>query len=96
MFHLTRRFQSLLPILWVGAGLMENLALLMLPSLVHLGWLFARHVRIVGLVGVAPWASVGFARHVMVDDSLRLAFWAAISPVPYLVGTQLRHFLLAA
>jgi len=96
MFHLTRRFQSLLPFVWIGAGLFESLPWLMLPSLVHLGWLVARHQRIVGLVGVAPWASVGFARHVMVDDLLRLAGWAAISPAPYSVGVQLRHLLLSA
>ena len=96
MFHLTRRFQSLFPILWMGAGLLENLALLMLPSLVHLGWLIARHLRIIGLVGIAPWASIGFARHVMVEDLLRLAGWAATSPVPYLAGAQLRYLVLSA
>jgi len=96
MFHLTRRFQSTLPLAWLLAGLTENLALLMAPSIVLLAWLVLRHLRIVGLVGVAPWASVGFARHVMVDDLARLAGFVALSPLPYLVGVQLRHFTLAA
>lgn len=95
MFHLTRRFRTSLPLAWLIAGLIGSPLLLMLPSLVHLAWLLARHQRIVSLVGSAPWASVGFARHVMVDDLLRLAGWAAISPVPYLLGVQICSALLS-
>lgn len=96
MFHLTRRLQSALPLAWLIAGLMENLTLLMASSATVLAWLLLRHLRIVGLVGVAPWASIGFARHVMVDDLVRLAGRVAFSPLPYLVGVQLRHFVLVA
>jgi hypothetical protein len=32
----------------------------------------------------------------MVDDLLRLAGRVVISPLPYLVGVQMRHFILAA
>jgi hypothetical protein len=96
MFHLTRRIQTALPLAWIVAGLAESLALLMASSVIVLCWLVLRHLRIVGLVGVAPWASVGFARHVMVDDLLRLAGRVVISPLPYLVGVQMRHFILAA
>lgn len=95
MFHLTRRFQSALPLAWLFAGLLENFTLLMAPSVAVLAWLVLRHLRIVGLVGVAPWASIGFARHVMVDDLLRLAGRVAISPLPFLVGAQIRHLILA-
>lgn len=96
MFHLTRRIQTVLPLAWIVAGLAESLALLMASSVIVLLWLVLRHLRIVGLVGVAPWASVGFARHVTVDDLLRLAGRVVISPLPYLVGMQMRHFILAA
>ncbi len=96
MFLLTRRLQSALPLVWLVAGLMESLTLLMASSATLLAWLLLRHLRIVGLVGVAPWASVGFARHVMVDDLVGLAGRVAISPLPYLVGVQLRHFVFAA
>lgn len=95
MFHLTRRLHAALPLAWLLAGFLEYPALLMASSLAVLGWLTLRHMRIVGLVGVAPWASVGFARHVMVDDLLRLAGRAAISPLPFLLGAQIRHLLLA-
>ncbi|SFV27031.1 hypothetical protein SAMN05216456_0180 [Devosia crocina] len=94
MFVLTRRFYSILPLAWLAAGLVDSLALLMLPSLMLLGWLIRRHLRIVGLVGVTPWASVGFARHVTVEDLLRLAGWTALSPLPFLAGLQIRQLLL--
>lgn len=96
MFHLTRRLQSGLPLAWLLAGFLENLTLLMAPSAAVLAWLVLRHMRIVGLVGVMPWASLGFARHVMVDDLLRLAGRVAISPLPFLLGLQIRQLLLAA
>lgn len=94
MFHLTRRFQSTMPFLWLIAGALENLSLLMLPAAMVLVWLLRRHRRIIGLVGTAPWASVGFARHVMVDDLARLAAWAALSPLVFLLGRQLRAVLI--
>lgn len=96
MFHLTRRLQAVLPLVWFLAGFLENLTLLMAPSAAVLAWLVLRHMRIVGLVGVAPWASVGFARHVMVDDLLRLAARVAASPLVFLLGVQLRHTVFAA
>ena len=96
MFHLTRRLQSALPFAWLLAGLLENLTLLMAPSVAILAWLVLRHLHIMGLVGAVPWASVGFARHVMVDDLLRLAGRAALSPLPFLAGAQIRHLVLLA
>ncbi|PXA92907.1 hypothetical protein DMC47_23275 [Nostoc sp. 3335mG] len=93
MFHLTRRLQSALPLAWLGAGCLGSLALLMAPSLGLLAWLVLRHLRIVGLVGTAPWASVGFARHVMVDDLARLAGWMILSPLFFLVGAQAQQLL---
>ena len=86
MFHLTRRFQAGLPLFWLAAGLFDSLMLLALPSLALLAWLLLRHLRIVRMVGVAPWASVGFARHVMVDDLMRLSAHVLLSPVLYLCG----------
>lgn len=89
MFHLTRRFQAFLPLSWLVAGLFGSLMLLALPSLALLTWLVLRHLRIVRLVGFAPWASVGFARHVMVDDLIRLSAQVAVSPLFYLCGTAI-------
>lgn len=86
MFHLTRRFQALLPLCWLVAGLFDSLMLLAIPSLCLLVWLLLRHLRIVRMVGAAPWASVGFARHVMVDDLMRLSAQVVLSPVLYLCG----------
>ncbi|KFL29244.1 hypothetical protein JP75_21965 [Devosia riboflavina] len=96
MFHLTRRFHSALPLAWLGAGFLDSLMLLALPALVMLAHLVRRHQRIVGLVGTAPWASLGFARHVMVDDLVRLAAWTALSPFVFLFGHQLRRVLIGS
>ena len=96
MFHLTRRFQSFLPVAWLLAGFLDSLIGLTLPSMVMLAYLFRRHRRIIGLVGTAPWASLGFARHVMVDDLVRLATWTASSPLIFLVGRQLRSVLVGS
>lgn len=96
MFHLTRRFHSALPLVWLVAGLLDSLMLLALPALVILAHLFRRHRRILGLVGSAPWASLGFARHVMVDDLVRLAAWTALSPVVFLFGHQMRSVLIGS
>lgn len=93
MFHFTRRIRAVLPLTSLLAGFVGSLPLLVLPSALILAFLVVRHLRIVGLVGVAPWASVGFARHVMVDDLARLAFYVALSPVPYLAGAQLRSLI---
>ena len=93
MFHLTRRFHSALPLAWLGAGLLDSLMLLALPAVVMLGYLLRRHQRIVGLVGTAPWASIGFARHVMVDDLIRLGSWTVLSPLVFLVGHHARLVL---
>lgn len=94
MFHLTRRFHSTLPLAWLVAGFLDSLMLLALPAVVMLAHLFRRHRRIIGLVGSAPWASLGFARHVMVDDLVRLAAWTALSPVVFLFGRQMRLVLI--
>lgn len=75
---------------------MDSLVLLALPALVMLGYLLRRHQRIVGLVGIAPWASLGFARHVMVDDLVRLAVWTTLSPLVFLFGHQLRDVLIGS
>ncbi|MET0436369.1 MAG: hypothetical protein ABW043_02625 [Devosia sp.] len=96
MFHLTRRFHSALPLVWLVAGLLDSLMLLALPAVVMLAHLFRRHRRILGLVGSAPWASLGFARHVMVDDLVRLAAWTALSPVVFLFGHQMRSVLIGS
>ena len=96
MFHLTRRFHASLPLAWLVAGLLDSLTLLALPAIVMLAYLFRRHRRIVGLVGTAPWASVGFARHVMVDDLVRLAAWTALSPLVFLAGQQMRHLVIGS
>ena len=93
MFHLTRRFHSALPLAWLAAGLLDSLMLLALPAVVMLGYLLRRHQRIVGLVGTAPWASIGFARHVMVDDLIRLGSWTVLSPLVFLVGHHARLVL---
>lgn len=95
MFHRVRRFQSALPLAWLVAGVMDSLLLLMLPACAVLVWLVRRHQRIIGLVGTAPWASVGFARHVMVDDLLRLGWWTGLSPFVFILGCQLRIMLSA-
>lgn len=96
MFHLTRRFHSALPLAWLVSGVLDSLILLALPALVMLAYLFRRHQRIVGLVGTAPWASIGFARHVMVDDLVRLGSWTVLSPLVFLVGRQLRLVLIGS
>jgi hypothetical protein len=96
MFHLTRRFHLALPLVWLVAGLLDSLMLLALPAVVMLAHLFRRHRRILGLVGSAPWASLGFARHVMVDDLVRLAAWTALSPVVFLFGHQMRSVLIGS
>jgi len=96
MFHLTRRFHSSLPLAWLVAGFLDSLMLLALPAVVMLAYLFRRHRRIIGLVGTAPWASLGFARHVMVDDLVRLTAWTALSPLVFLVGHQLRLVLIGS
>jgi hypothetical protein len=93
MFQITRRFHTSLPLAWLVAGFLDSLMLLALPAVVMLAHLFRRHRRIIGLVGTAPWASLGFARHVMVDDLVRLAAWTALSPIVFLVGQQMRSVL---
>lgn len=93
MFQITRRFHTSLPLAWLVAGLLDSLMLLALPAVVMLAHLLRRHRRIIGLVGTAPWASLGFARHVMVDDLVRLAAWTALSPIVFLVGQQMRSVL---
>ena len=95
MFHRTRRFQSVLPLAWFVAGMMDSLLLLMLPACAVLAFLVRRHQRIIGLVGSAPWASVGFARHVMVDDLVRLGCWTGLSSFIFILGCQLRIMLSA-
>lgn len=96
MFRLTRRFHSALPLAWLVSGVLDSHVLLALPAMVMLGHLLRRHRRIVGLVGTAPWASIGFARHVMVDDLVRLGSWTVLSPLVFLVGQQLRHVLIGS
>ncbi|CAN7315253.1 hypothetical protein [Devosia sp. LjRoot3] len=96
MFHLTRRFHSSLPLVWLVAGFLDSLILLALPAIAVLAYLFRRHRRIIGLVGTAPWASLGFARHVMVDDLVRLAAWTALSPLVFLIGHQMRVVLIGS
>jgi len=89
MFRLTRRLYAALPPAWALAGLLGQPLLLIAPSAAALGFLVLRHRRILGRIGIAPWASLGFARHVMVDDLARLAGWTLLSPLGYLAGSML-------
>lgn len=86
MFHLTRRFFALLPLAWIGMGMLRELWPLPLPSLAMLAFLILRHRQIRLKIGVAPLASIGFARHVMVDDLVRLGGLTLASPALYALG----------
>ena len=88
MFLLTKRISTSLPLAWLMIGVWQTPWLIPLPALAMLAFLLWRHRLILTQVGSAPLASDGFAKHVMVDDLLRLAGQALVSPLLFLVGSS--------
>jgi len=96
MFLITRRLMAGIPASALMIGWLQQPSWLIVPPALVALFLLWRHRSIRSRIGVAPWASDGFARHAMVADVATLLGASLLAPPLFFIGNALRSALFLA
>jgi len=95
MFLVTRKLLAGVPATAFFVGLLHQPGLLLVPPALVALFLVLRDRTIRNRIGIAPWASDGFARHAFVDDIAALIGATLLALPAYFAGEILERALLA-
>jgi hypothetical protein len=93
MFLVIRRLLAGIPASALLLGWLDQPAWLVVPPALMTAVLIWRHRLIRNRIGVAPWASDGFARHAFVDDLAALLGMSLLGLPLFFLGNLVRSAL---